>query len=261
MKKMMPLIPLLLASHVALATGVHNPSPVPVPSPGGNTGGQGGGSNFPGSSGGFGGGVGAVPPIAPNPSPVPSPVVPLPRPIPGVVNNGGQGGAGGVGGQGGSVAPGAVANNVNVTGGGVNVRYPVQAPGMAIGTGMSYSQANCANGVGAAGSGQGGGGSFLWPWESDACNARLDSAHFAGLGLHKSACFRFIQMDDNADAMKSAGESCENVNRTAVAVPMPGAIVPTATPTLDRVMPMDDYVPREELNRKLDNAHRLGVVK
>lgn len=255
---MKKLIPFLLISPIALATNVPNSTPVPMPIPGG----QGGGANFPGSSGGFGGGVGAIPPIAPNPSPNPSPVVPLPRPIPGVVNNGGQGGqggAGGVGGQGGSIAPGAINNSVY--GGGVNVRYPAQAPGMAIGTGMSYSQANCANGVGAAGSGQGGGGSFLWPWESDACNARLDSAHFAGLGLHKSACFRFVQMDDNAEAMKSAGESCENVNRTAVAVPMPGAIVPTATPTLDRVMPMSDYVPREELNEKLNNAHRLGVIK
>lgn len=263
-------IALLLISTSALATnppGGGNPpnsggNPPITPPSGGFTPPPNGGANFPGSSGGFGppngggiprppgGGIGGTPP------PGTPPIVPPPRPIPitGVprVNAVARANAN-------------VRNIVNVNGvpgggggGGVNIRYPQQAPGVAISGYGSFSPSSCLGSVGLGGSGPGASGTLLFPYESDPCNTRQNSAQMDAYGYHKTACqIMRDEFDEVDDAMKKTGESCDNPGSRFASMPYPGAVVNPA-PVAD--VP-DDVVRRPELNNKLDNAQRLGVLK
>lgn len=229
---------------------------------GGFGGGVAGGFGGNGGGGGFGGSFGSG--------------IPAPTTV-GTVNNGGAGvSPGGVvagvarggivagvapggtvqGGNGGSIARGAV-NNATTTNN--SLRYPVQAPPI-IGYG-SYSQASCMGSFGASGSGGAGGGGLLLPWESDQCNIRLNSAHMAAQGRPKTACYIMV---DNIDYVgeaneKAPDENCSNAKTSSVAMPVPGSIVPVATPTLDYLMPPGHKHP--EIVQMIDNQHDKAMSK
>lgn len=173
----------------------------------------------------------------------------------GGVGVGGTGGAGGMGGSG-------VGGNASVRLGGgsgignSNFRYPVQPPIIM----QPMSTWPCATSFGMSGAGGGNAsGGFAFPWSYDECIAIYDSKHFMEtLGMPKSACERFVRSsDDNEEAAKAAGETCQQVKQ--MAYPMPANYMPAQTPTLDRVAP--DYITRPELNQKLSNYDRLHNQK
>lgn len=185
-----------------------------------------------------------------------------------------QGGEGGRGGFGGNVNDGAIRNNVTgIAAGGVTAQgggsestfsvdgrgignnsfnYPRQTP-MAYAP-SSYSANPCIMNYSAGGSGAPFGFSLGVSAESDECNARADSVRFQELNMPPVACQRMlVDSDENQEAMKASGMNCNNAGHVGVAMPT-SMIVPSQTPTLD-------YVTRPELNQKLDNAQRLGVIK
>jgi hypothetical protein len=179
------------------------------------------------------------------------------------IANGGQGGIGvggiGIGGQGGTIQQGAVQNrfqggNTTISGvGNSEFNYPRQTP-MAYAP-SSFSANPCVMNYSAGGSGAPFGFSLGISAESDDCNARADSIRWQEMQMAPVACQRMlIDSDENQAALKAAGLNCNDAKSVAVAVPT-NQVIPVATPALD------NYVPREEFNRKLDNAHRLGAMK
>lgn len=165
--------------------------------------------------------------------------------------NGGQGGTG-QGGSGGDGYGGQAYGNGNVDMSG-SFNYPRQTP-MAYAP-SSFSANPCVMNYSAGGSGAPFGFSLGISAESDDCNARADSIRWQEMQMAPVACQRMlIDSDENQAALKAAGLNCNDAKAVAVAVPT-NQVIPVATPALDA------YVPREEFNRKLDNAHRLGAMK
>lgn len=254
MKKICAALFFLSLASAAQAT---NPQPI-TPAPNG-------GANFPGSSGGFGPGGGIPrPPIIPpgggsggTPPPGTPPIMPPPRPVP-------------ITGDPVSIARANARANANVRnvvningagggGGGVNIRYPQQAPGVAVSGYGSFSPSSCLGSVGLGGSGPGASGTLLFPWESDPCNTRQNSAQMDAYGLHKTACqIMRDEFEEVDEAMKKTGESCDNPGSRFASMPYPGAVV---NPAPVATQPANDYITRPEMNQKLDNYHRLNNEK
>jgi hypothetical protein len=182
------------------------------------------------------------------------------------IAHGGQGGEGGIGvggigfgGNGGNIQPGAVQNrfqggNTTISGvGNSEFNYPRQTP-MAYAP-SSFSANPCIMNYSAGGSGAPFGFSLGISAESDECNARADSVRWQEMNMAPVACQRMlVDSDENQAALKASGLNCNDAKAVAVALPT-NQVIPVATPVLD------SYVPREEFNRKLDNAQRLGVMK
>jgi hypothetical protein len=167
-------------------------------------------------------------------------------------------GHGGIG-QGGSIQPGAVQNrfqggNTTISGvGNTEFNNPRQTP-MAYAP-SSFSANPCIMNYSAGGSGAPFGFSLGISAESDECNARADSVRWQEMNMAPVACQRMlVDSDENQAALKAAGLNCNDAKAGAVALPT-NQVIPVATPALDA------YVPREEFNRKLDNAQRLGAIK
>lgn len=174
-------------------------------------------------------------------------------------------GQGGIG-QGGSIQPGAVQNrfqggNTTISGvGNSDFNYPRQvAPIVQFGYGAS-SDDHCGASFGINGGSGGGNGGILFPWTEDHCKRLKASKHFMYvLNMPKTACHRFVNGDDdNEKAIKDSGELCSNVKQVTFAEPVPAnQVIPVATPTLDQWWDSKN----NEIDKKLDNAQRLGVMK
>ena len=169
-------------------------------------------------------------------------------------------GIGGVGfAEGGSIKAGAVQNrmqggNTTISDvGNTNFNNPRQTP-MAYAPPV-YSANPCTKGYSAGGSGAPFGFSLGFQMSDDECNARADSIRWQELQMATVACHRMlIDSDENQEALKAAGIDCNAAKSVAVAMPT-NQIIPVATPALD------NYVTNKELENKLDNAHRIGVMK
>jgi len=166
-------------------------------------------------------------------------------------------GAGGVGAGGtgnGAIGSARIVNRV----GGDNFNYPRQTP-MAYAP-SSYSANPCAMPQSAGGSGAPFGFSVGITLESDACNSRADSIRWQEMNMPKVACNRMlVDSDENKEALKMAGVTCNDVSAMHVDDPVNSAN-DIRTPALDNYNP-NNFVTRPELNQKLDNYDRLHNQK
>ncbi|MEQ1560388.1 MAG: hypothetical protein ABL933_15815 [Methyloglobulus sp.] len=163
-------------------------------------------------------------------------------------------GKGGAGGQGGNAYSGGGNATTSVSGvGNTNYNVPRQTP-MAYAP-SSYSANPCIMNYSAGGSGAPFGFSLGISAESDECNARADSVRWQELNMTKVACNRMlVNSDENQEALKASGLTCNEVDRVAVAIPVDQA-QNISTPALD------EYVRRSELNQKLDDKFNDKMLK
>jgi hypothetical protein len=165
------------------------------------------------------------------------------------------------GGKGGAVASGAVQNKIegNKTTisnfGNSDFNNPRQTP-MAYAP-SSFSANPCIMNYSAGGSGSPFGFSLGISAESDDCNARADSVRWQEMNMAPVACQRMlVDSDENQAALKASGLNCNDAKAVAVALPT-NQVIPVATPALDQWWEEKN----KEIDQKLDNAQRLGVMK
>jgi hypothetical protein len=120
--------------------------------------------------------------------------------------------------------------------------------------GMSMSQDNCSNGASLGVSTGIFGVSGGVPIGSDDCNRRKDVAMWMTLQQEGIACQRMIQSDENAEAMKKAGLTCEMlVNATTPYAPAPSILN----------VPKNDYWDKQDAiaNARLNEIFKTKMGK
>ena len=115
---------------------------------------------------------------------------------------------------------------------------------------MGFSPENCNNSVSLGGSGMGvAAGSLGFPIKDDACNRRRDTILWMNVNQPIVACYRMTDNDANADALRRAGLSCNDM-----VVPVPVVYTPSSIAS-DTAIKMDNLKIDNEIYNEVFNSY------